>query len=86
MEVRTIVHRLGLDNWRGFSRGIEITLEFDNEYYAGNNSFLLASVLNRFFPLYTSVNSFTQLKIRRKQNKGEDWKTWPPRLGYKEVI
>lgn len=86
MQIRTIVQRLGLDTWRGFSRGIEITLEFDNEYYAGNNSFLLASVLNRFFPLYTSVNSFTQLKIVRKQNKGEDWKTWPPRLGYKEVI
>ena len=86
LESKHIVRRLGRDNWRGFSRGIEIALEFDEDYFAGNNAFLLASVLNRFFPLYTTVNSFTMLKIFKKRNREEIWKIWNPRIGQKEII
>jgi type VI secretion system protein ImpG len=86
LDTKNIVRRFGPDNWRGFSRGIEVSLELDEDYFAGNNAFLFASVLNRFFPLYATVNSFTQLKIFKKRNKEEVWKTWHPRIGQKEII
>ncbi len=85
MEARRVVKRLGRDAWRGFVRGHEITLEFDNNFYVGGSAFLLASVLNHFFPLYTTTNSFTQLVIKSSQREGV-WKKWPPRTGHKELL
>ena len=86
MRTRPAVTRLGSENWRGFCRGIEIILEFDLEYFAGNSAFLFASVLNHFFPLYASINSFTQLVAKKKENRGETWKTWPPRSGNRQIL
>ena len=45
---------------------------------------LFASVLERFFGLYASVNSFTQLLARYRQRDGI-LKRWPPRAGDKPV-
>jgi type VI secretion system protein ImpG len=84
MEVKHVQSRIGKDNWRGFCRGLEITLEFNEEKYAGNNAFLFASVINRFLPMYSSINSFTQLVVVKR--KGEIWKIWPPRIGTKELL
>ena len=47
--------------------------------------FLLAAVLNRFMPLYASVNSFTQLIIKSKQREGI-WKRWEPVAGEQIVL
>jgi type VI secretion system protein ImpG len=85
METKFVTRRLGRDNWRGFSRGIEVTLEFDTEHYAGNSAFLMASILNRFFPLYITINSFTELVIKRKYSD-EIWKRWKPRVGIREIL
>jgi type VI secretion system protein ImpG len=85
METKFVTRRLGRDNWRGFSRGLEITLEFDTEHFAGNSAFLMASVLNRFFPLYVTINSFTELVIKRKYSD-EIWKRWKPRVGIREIM
>ncbi|SEH09164.1 type VI secretion system baseplate subunit TssF [Candidatus Venteria ishoeyi] len=79
------VERLGPDAWRGFVRGFEITLEFDDELYVGSSAFLLASVLNHFFPLYTSANSFTRLVIKNTRKEGI-WKKWPSRTGEKTLL
>jgi type VI secretion system protein ImpG len=46
---------------------------------------VLASVLNHFFALYASTNSFTQLKIESQQRKGV-WKQWPPMVGERVVL
>jgi type VI secretion system protein ImpG len=46
---------------------------------------LFASVLERFFALYASVNSFTKLVYRTKQSGGEV-KRWPPRAGEQPVV
>ncbi len=86
MKVRHIQSRIGKDNWRGFCRGLEITLEFNDDNYAGNNAFLFASVINRFLPMYSSINSFTQLIAVKTKTKGEVWKIWPPRIGTKELL
>jgi type VI secretion system protein ImpG len=68
------------DGWRGFCRGLEVTLTFDESLYVGSSAFLFASVLNRFLGLYAPTNSFTQLRIRSLQREGE-WKRWPPMVG-----
>ncbi|MFH1479998.1 MAG: type VI secretion system baseplate subunit TssF [Pseudomonadota bacterium] len=85
MLCRRVVRRIGSDAWKGFCRGIEVTLVFDERSYVGGSAFLLASVLNRFFPLYASVNSFTQLIIQSYQRDGV-WKKWPPMAGEQIVL
>ena len=85
MTTRKVVRRVGQDAWRGFCRGTEITLLLDEKAYVGNSGFLLASVLNRFFPLYASINSFTQLVIKSLQRDGV-WKQWPPMVGEKTLL
>jgi type VI secretion system protein ImpG len=64
----------------GFVRGIESTIEFDEEQYVGSGVFIFASVLERFLGLYASVNSFSQLVAKTKQREGE-LKKWLPRAG-----
>jgi type VI secretion system protein ImpG len=65
---------------RGFCRGLDVTLTFDDEKYPGTGFFLLANVLERFLGQYASINSFTRLVARSKQR--EYWeKRWAPRTG-----
>lgn len=85
MSLRPTVQRVGSQAWRGFCRGTEISLTFDENAYVGGGAFLLASVLNRFFALYASVNSFTQLVIESQQREGV-WKRWPSMAGDQAVL
>ncbi len=86
MSSRKVVRRVAHNDWRGFCQGTEITVELDEDLYAGSGAFLLGAVLQQFFALYTSINSFTQLvMIRTSQREGE-WKRWPPQVGYQPVI
>ncbi len=85
LSARKTVKRVGSDAWRGFCRGIEVTLDFDERLYVGSSAFLLASVLNHFFPNYVSANSFTQLVITSQQRKGV-WKKWPPMAGEQVLL
>ena len=85
MDCQMVVRRVGHDAWRGFCRGIEISLLFDEQQSVGSSAFLLAAVLNRFFPLYSSINSFTQLKIKSIQREGV-WKIWPPMVGDQMIL
>ncbi|MFP4307135.1 MAG: type VI secretion system baseplate subunit TssF [Desulfococcaceae bacterium] len=85
MESRQVVRRVGEEAWRGFCRGMEIDLTVDESLYVGGGAFLLASVLNRFFPLYASINTFTQLVLRSRQREGV-WKRWPPAVGERIVL
>ncbi len=85
MRMRKTVRRLGEDAWRGFVRGYEVELELDPGLFVGGSALLLASVLERFFALYASTNSFTQLHVKLR---GQDalWKKWPPRVGRKLLL
>jgi type VI secretion system protein ImpG len=85
MRTRPSIRRVGSDAWRGFCRGNEITLEFDERRYVGSSAYLFAAVLNRFLALYATVNSFTQLRIASVQRSGI-WKTWPPLAGDRDVL
>jgi type VI secretion system protein ImpG len=46
-----------------FVRGTEIVLTVDESRFVGSGLRLFAQVMDRFFGLYTHVNSFTQLKL-----------------------
>jgi type VI secretion system protein ImpG len=66
-------------------RGIETTIEFDEEQFVGSGVFLFASVLEIFLGLYASLNSFSQLVARTRQ-KEDPLKRWPPRAGVRIVL
>jgi type VI secretion system protein ImpG len=82
---RRIVGRTGVEISSGFCRGLEVTIEFDEEKYVGSGSFLFACVLERFLGLYASLNSFSQLVARTKQAEGI-LKKWPPRAGEQRLL
>jgi len=85
LSTRRIVRRIGDDAWRGFVRGLEVALEFDEEQFVGGSAYLLGAVLDRFFSLYVGVNAFTQLVGTSRQRDGV-WKRWPPRAGEAFVL
>ncbi len=70
IESRRVVRRIGEHIGAGFVRGLETTLTFDEEQYVGSGMFLFASVMERFFALYTSLNSFNQTVIKSDQREG----------------
>lgn len=77
---RRVVGRPASLPWNGFCRGIEVTVEFDEEKYVGSGVFLFASVLEKFFGLYASLNSFSQM-IALSRQREEPIKRWAPRAG-----
>ena len=80
---RKVAH---LDSQHGivFCQGLAIDLEMDESRFTGAGAFLLASILEHFFGLYCSVNSFTQLRVSTQQRKGIVWQ-WPIRSGEQAV-
>lgn len=68
-----------------FCRGVEVTVDFDETKYVGSGLFLFAAVLERFFGLYCSVNSFSKMIARTKQREGELHR-WAPRAGEKVLL
>jgi type VI secretion system protein ImpG len=80
IESRKVVRRIGEHIGAGFVRGLETTLTMDEEEFVGSGMFLFASVLERFFGLYSSLNSFNQTVLRTKQRE-EEVKIFPPRTG-----
>jgi len=80
VESRPVVRQIGQRIGTGFVRGIETTVEFDEDEFVGSGIFLFASVLERFLGLYCSMNSFNQLAAKVKQREGY-LKRWPARAG-----
>jgi type VI secretion system protein ImpG len=62
-----------------FCRGLDVTLEFDENQFAGSGAFLMAAVLERFLGLYSSINSFARMTCKTTQ-RGVI-KQWAPRAG-----
>jgi type VI secretion system protein ImpG len=83
LEARSVTARIGPDAWRGFCRGTEVVLEFEDEAFVGGSPLLMSAVLARFFAMYTSINSFVRLRVRRGD---EVWKQWEPMSGRQLVL
>jgi type VI secretion system protein ImpG len=82
---RRVVRQTGSHIGTGLVRGMETTLEFDEEQFVGSGVFLLASVLEKFLGLYPSVNSFNQLVAKTRQREGVLYR-WPPRAGEQTLL
>ncbi len=73
------------DTHPGFVRGLEVTIELDEQNFVGSGPYLFASVLERFLSLYASVNSFSQLVAMTRQREGI-LRRWPPRSGDQIIL
>lgn len=62
------------------ARGTRVEMDLNEDLFAGGGVFLFASVLERFFGLYASMNSFSQLVVSTQQRK-ELVREWPARAG-----
>lgn len=80
VKTRKVVRQIGERIGTGFVRGIETTVEFDEQEFVGSSFYLFSSVLEKFLGLYVSMNSFNQLVIRTQQRE-EEVKRWKPRTG-----
>ena len=61
-------------------RGVAVELELEEDQFAGEGDmFLFSTMLNEFFSLYVTLNSFSQLTVKGLKY-GEVY-TWPPRIG-----
>ena len=81
IQAKHDTRRIGLS----LCRGVEITIELDEEKFVGAGMFLFASILERFLGQYVSVNSFSQLVVITSQGK-EVLKEWSPRSGERVLM
>jgi type VI secretion system protein ImpG len=80
LSCRSVVRRIGEGVRMAPVHGLAIGLRVDERHFAGGSALLLASVLERFFALYVSLNTFTELSLGSIQRRGI-WHAWAPRLG-----
>ena len=76
LDSKHVTKRIG----QAFCRGIQVTIEFDEDQYVGTGLFLFASILEKFLGQYVTVNSFSQMIATTVQKK-EALKKWAPRNG-----
>ena len=84
-EQHLVTRRLTTDAWRGFVQGIEIVLTLDERNFEGHSPLIFGAVLRQFLALYTSINSFVELKLKWKHT-GEIWKEWIPLSGRQQLL
>jgi type VI secretion system protein ImpG len=84
IESKPVVRRVPKAGPLSFGRGVEITLTYDETAFEGQGSFLIGSVLARFFARYVSLNSFTETVLRTTE-RGEIMR-WPATIGQRQII
>jgi type VI secretion system protein ImpG len=87
LQIRSRPHFTRLISEQGvsFARGLRIDMELDEDQFTGGGAFLFANVLERFFGLSVSLNSFTQLSVATPQRKGV-LHEWQPRSGRRLLV
>lgn len=85
LDIHAMSAPLAVDGRTALCRGLEISLTIDDAQLSGSSSYLFATVLEHFFGLYCSVNSFTRLVARRKNKEGY-LKKCSPRAGEKVLL
>lgn len=84
IKTRRSVGRVGGSVSSGFCKGTEIRLMIDESKFSGGGEFLFGAVLDRFFGMFTTINSFTRTVVESRQGKLFD--KWPLRTGDTELI
>ncbi|HET8705301.1 MAG TPA: type VI secretion system baseplate subunit TssF, partial [Pseudomonadales bacterium] len=67
------------------ARGLDIELEVDETGFSGSNLFLFGQVLQHFFALYCSINSFTRLTLKIQGKEGI-FHQWTPVIGARALL
>ncbi len=80
VHAERIVGRPGGPISGGFCRGLEITLELDEDKFSGSGVYLFGAVLEHFLGLYSSINSFSQTIVTSNRRESPVNK-WQPRAG-----
>jgi type VI secretion system protein ImpG len=84
--VRSILGKRVLGRANGaICRGVEVGIEFDEDRFTSNSLYLFASVLDRFFSLYASVNTFTRTVATVARKEGV-YRRFPARAGEMIVL
>ena len=84
VRYQPVVRRMPVAGPMSYGRGLEITVTLDDAAFEGAGIVPLASVLDRFFARYVSLNSFTQTRLE-SATRGEV-RTWPVRTGCRQTI
>lgn len=79
------VRRIGKLAAGGFTRGLAVDIVLDEEKFIGHEAYRFAGVLERFFALHATINSFVQLTATAKAT-GEVLGRWPPRVGEQPLL
>lgn len=80
LSSRRVLGRIGKASDGDYVRGLETTLEIDEDKCRGVGVLLFASVLERFLSTSVSINSFHQLVVKTKQGQ-RLVRRWLPRAG-----
>lgn len=67
------------------ARGIEITLTINEDNFVGSGLHVFSKILDQFFALYVSLNSFTQVRLMSHKS-GEVLLTCQPRSGNSSLV
>jgi type VI secretion system protein ImpG len=67
-------------------RGLSIELTVDQERFKESSYYLMTAILERYFSLYASINSFVQLTVIDNSDKRTILKQWPIRIGEQSIL
>ena len=85
VQARPISAPLTIDGHATMCRGMEVEITLDNTLLTGSSAYLFATILEHFFALYCSINSFTRVLVKLKNKEGY-LKKCPPRAGEKILL
>jgi type VI secretion system protein ImpG len=70
------------------ARGTQIRLLLEDDNFSGDSAFLFSLIMNQFFGMYTTVNSFTKLSATTnlRESHKEDWWQWPAQVGEQALV
>ena len=67
------------------ARGIEITLTINEDNFVGSGLHVFSKILDQFFAVYVSINSFTQVRLMSSKS-GEVLLTCQPKSGDSSLV
>ena len=85
VNARQISAPLDIDGHATMCRGVEIEVVLNDALLAGSSNYLYATILEHFFALYCSINSFTRVLVKINNKEGY-LKKCPPRAGEKVFL
>ncbi len=85
VDARSVSAPIPIDGRATMCKGMEIEVILDNSQLTGSSAYLFASILDHFFSLYCSINSFSRVLVKQKGHEGY-LKKCPIRAGEKIVL